>query len=292
MTDSSNQQPMTRRERRLLEQEGTLAPSPDSHSPSASEVTPPLDTPAVPPAPEPATPLTRRERRLLEAHEGGVPEAVSPQDTVGQPITSPTTQQHALPEEAADTALTELLPLATESAAASAEATPPKPLPPVFGYPVSSQANLAQLPEPGAPFVDFNPNRTVGSVPSATSSLILPSAPSVDLAGPLGDTGEIVVTGQIRLPTSLAERGGAPSLVEDRDHDEVMDAYVTGAIAATAKPVRASQAVSGKGDDTDIVLVRRARWGTATVVTGLAAGVLGLAALGLLVLAMLTDVLG
>ena len=71
-----------------------------------------------------------------------------------------------------------------------------------------------------------------------------------------------------------------------------MDAYVTGDIAASAKPMRASQAVSTKGDDTDIVLVRRARFGVATVVTGLSAAVLGLAALGLLVLAMLTDVVG
>jgi hypothetical protein len=114
----------------------------------------------------------------------------------------------------------------------------------------------------------------------------------IDMTSPLSDTGEVVVTGQIRLPSSLAERGGAPALVEDREQDEVMDAYVTGAIAPTAKPMRASQAVSGKGDDTDIVLVRRARWGTASVVTGLIAGVLGLAALGLLVLALLTDVVG
>jgi hypothetical protein len=129
-------------------------------------------------------------------------------------------------------------------------------------------------------------------VSPATSSLILPHTPTIDIAGPLGSTGEIVVTGQIRLPSSLAERGGAPALVEDRDQDEVMDAYVTGDIALSAKPMRASQAVSTKGDDTDIVLVRRARFGTATVVTGLSAAVLGLAALGLLVLAMLNNVVG
>jgi hypothetical protein len=123
--------------------------------------------------------------------------------------------------------------------------------------------------------------------------LILPHTPTIDIAGPLGSTGEIVVvTGQIRLPSSLAERGGAPALVEDRDQDEVMDSYVTGAIPASAKPMRASQAVSTKGDDTDIVLVRRARFGVATVVTGLSAAVLGLAALGLLVLAMLSEVVG
>jgi hypothetical protein len=139
---------------------------------------------------------------------------------------------------------------------------------------------------------NFRPSRMVGDLVTATSSLIMPHAPTVDIAGPLGDTGEIVVTGQIRLPSSLSERGSAPAVLEINDHDEVMDAYVTGAIAPTAKPMRASQAVSGKGDDTDILLVRRARWGTATVVTALSAGVLGLAALGLFVLALLTDVVG
>jgi hypothetical protein len=70
-----------------------------------------------------------------------------------------------------------------------------------------------------------------------------------------------------------------------------MDAYVTGEMAAMSKPVRASHAVSGKGDDTDIFLVRKARWGTAAIVTALVAASLGLAAVGLLLLALLTDVL-
>jgi hypothetical protein len=127
---------------------------------------------------------------------------------------------------------------------------------------------------------------------TTTSSLIIPETPTIDIAGPLGDTGEVVVTGQIRLPQSLSEVGSLPALVMDRDDDEVMDSYTTGAIAASAKPMRASQAVSGKGDDSDIVMVRRARWGTAAVVTSLGAAVLGLAAVALLILAVMTDVLG
>jgi hypothetical protein len=135
-------------------------------------------------------------------------------------------------------------------------------------------------------------SRVVGDIGMTTSSLIIPQTPTIDIAGPLGDTGEVVVTGQILLPSTMAERGSLPLLADHRDDDEVMDAYVTGAIAASAKPVRASQAVSGKGDDSDIVLVRRARWGTAAVVTSLGAAVLGLAAVALLILAVMTDVLG
>jgi len=191
-------------------------------------------------------------------------------------------------------ALTELLPPPGTQQAQPSLQGPAGPLPPVFGVAVDSahfdsfDDSAGGVPTPA----NFRPSRMVGDLVTATSSLIMPHAPTVDIAGPLGDTGEIVVTGQIRLPSSLSERGSAPAVLEINDHDEVMDAYVTGAIAPTAKPMRASQAVSGKGDDTDILLVRRARWGTATVVTALSAGVLGLAALGLFVLALLTDVVG
>jgi hypothetical protein len=133
-------------------------------------------------------------------------------------------------------------------------------------------------------------SRTVGDVLPATSSLILPTTPTVDMTSPLNSTGEVVVTGQIFLPPRFAESGTAPLLEPGVDQDEVMDAYVTGEMVAMSKPMRASQAVSGKGDDTDILLVRRARWGKAAVITALTAVSLGFVALGLLVLVLLEGV--
>ena len=269
MSQPTNVQPMTRRERRLLEERASQAVPTvniDSPTPSPLPVITESVVPVVVPPPAPP-PLTRRERRALE-NESPV-SAPPPAATANNPPETPT---HAV--------ATELWPPTEASTTAPSPTISQEPLPPVFG--VQSPTQVA----------DFSASRTVGSVSSATSSLILSHTPMIDMTSPLSDTGEVVVTGQIRLPSSLAERGGAPALVEDREQDEVMDAYVTGAIAPTAKPMRASQAVSGKGDDTDIVLVRRARWGTASVVTGLIAGVLGLAALGLLVLALLTDVVG
>lgn len=269
MNDNVNVQPMTRRERRLLEERASQPVPTVNAAPAATSPTPLTPPPVVPAAvlPPPPAPLTRRERRALEGQESTPAEAATAEKSPPAMV-SP------------DVGLTELLPPTRQVPAPAHHTGAPEPLPPVFGAPSSSRAS------------DFSASRTVGSVSSATSSLILSDTPTIDMAGPLNNTGEVVVTGQIRLPSSLAARGGAPALVEDRDQDEVMDAYVTGAIAPTAKPMRASQAVSGKGDDTDIVLVRRARWGTATVVTVLVAGVLGFAALGLLVLAMLTGVLG
>jgi len=78
----------------------------------------------------------------------------------------------------------------------------------------------------------------------------------------------------------------------DREDGDVIDAYVTGAIPAHIQPLRASQAVSGKTGPSDLLMVRRTRWGTAVVVTSLGAAVLGLAAVALLIVAVMTEMLG
>jgi hypothetical protein len=130
----------------------------------------------------------------------------------------------------------------------------------------------------------------VGDMTSMTNSLVLPEAPTVDLASPLGTTGEVVFTGQIRLPQTLSERGSFPTV--DREDGDVIDAYVTGVIPAHTQPLRASQAVSGKTGPSDLLMVRRTRWGTAVVVTSLGAAVLGLAAVALLIVAVMTEMLG
>ena len=246
MTQIPPTQPLTRRERRLIEQ-GEIGVSATT---TASEPMLP-SVPVVTPAP-----LSRRERRLMEQ---------------GEALSAPV-------------APTEMLaPVAPEAVPA------PAVLPPVFASPAAPHTGATPV-SGGMPVISTS--RVVGDIGMTTSSLIIPQTPTIDIAGPLGDTGEVVVTGQILLPSTMAERGSLPLLTDHRDDDEVMDAYVTGAIPASAKPVRASQAVSGKGDDSDIVLVRRARWGTAAVVTSLGAAVLGLAAVALLILAVMTDVLG
>lgn len=252
MTQVPSTQPLSRRERRAMEQAVAAGAPAEGLAPGAWE----NSTPPIPIVPEPpAPPMSRRERRLLETGEG---QSNSPVET-----------------QAIQTA-----PPAAPAAVA---------LPPVFASPASAHTGVAPVSD-SIPVVSTS--RVVGDITSATSSLIIPHTPTIDIAGPLGDTGEVVVTGQIRLPSSVSERGTIPTLVEDRDDDEAMDDFDTGVIPTGAKPVRASQAVSGKGDDTDIILVRRARWGTAAVVTSLGAAVLGLAAVALLVLALVTDTLG
>ena len=281
MTDIPPAQPMTRRERRLLEEQGIL---PEVSVAEPAPVAPIADPePPVTPA-QPAAPMTRRERKMLE--ETGV-----------IPI-PPEYQQPAESSALQDTSLVEV----TQTAPVPAAPVPPEPLPPVFGLPPAaapSESPAAPAPGPSeehsapapVPADTTFPSRVVGDVTMTTSSLILPTTPMVDMTGPVGDTGEIIVTGQITLPNRVSETGAIPSMPEDRDDEEHFDAYFTGELSAMAQPIRAIKAVSGQGDDTDILLVRRVRWGTAAILTATGAAVLGIGAIALLIIALLTDTL-
>jgi hypothetical protein len=260
-------QPMTRRERRLLEEQSLtpsteLAPPPAAPNLEAAPVSPP--EPAV--VSPPPAPLSRRELRDRERSSEPAPPVVWT-----EPIPEVVEAFAPVP-----TPVVSLPPVVLE------------PLPPVFGSsPVTQETPRQSV----AGETHVAPATSQGDTFSATSSLILPSTPMVDMTSPLTSTGEVVVTGQIVLPPRISESGTNPRLDHASDQDEVMDAYVTGEMAAMSKPMRASQAVSGKGDDTDILLVRSARWGKAAVVTAISAASLGLIAVGLLVLAMMTDVI-
>ncbi|MCF8548770.1 MAG: hypothetical protein K9G03_02185 [Pontimonas sp.] len=287
MTNIPPAQPMTRRERRQLEEQGLLAEAtPVTHHEDVSgppitldkNSSVPPEPPTPPISPAAPAPMTRRERKMLE-ETGVIPIPVE-------------YQQAAQPSTLEDTSLVEV----TQSAPVVEKPAPSEPLPPVFGPPATSPA-IDLPPNPPTPLPEnpsvasSYPSRVVGDVTMATSSLILPTTPTIDMSGPIGDTGEVIVTGQITLPNRLAETGTIPSMREDKDDDEQFDAYVTGELAAMSQPVRASKAVSGQGDDTDILLVRRVRWGTAAILTATGAAVLGIGAVVLLVVALLTDTL-
>ena len=263
MTNPLTGAPYTRRELRELEQQGKtppVAPAPELVAVVESSSTPPTESEPVKQAP-PA--LTRREARLLQ--EQGISAA-----PVSHPSPSP---------------LVELVQ------AQPAVAVPtPEPLPPVFTAP-TSESGASSLAGSGASLVVSS--RTPGDVMTTTSSLILPVTPIVDLAGPLGNTGEIVTTGQIALPAKAVSRGTIPLRLEDEERvdAEVVDAYVTGEIGTQSQPIRASQAVSGRGDDSEFLLIKRTRWGSGVIVTVLLASAVGLAAVTMLVLSLTTGAL-
>lgn len=250
---------------------GVQTPQPQETSAAQehSSAAPPLSAPLAPQPPALAAeprPLTRRELRERErtSATSGVTDspAVLPRKedspSGGQnTVTSATTESPAvgpLPE----TAPTE----------------PARPLPPVFGQlPVAVDTHTA-------------PARQVGSATEMTNALILPVAPSVDLSGPIGDTGEVLVTGNIPLPRHVSEQ--AITGIVDIDDDSDFDTVDTGAFTA---PVRATQAVSSRSLEIQQPLIKKPRWGVASLVLGFSAALLGVTALGLLALALLTDVI-
>jgi len=280
VTNPYTGQPLTRRELRALAEQAVAPPTPapayGAIPPVAPEPQYVLSAEALrsviapstpPPAPTAPPALSRREMREREQQASGVGPQYPPAGAVPLSHFSPLAQ------------------LVQPSAPPFVPPAPSPPLPPVFGG--NSPTDI--------PFTDaapyFGPSRNVGDVPITTSSLILPHQPLIDMAGPLGSTGEIIVTGQILMPAQLSETGVGRSQRADRDDDEQFDSYSTGATAVMSRPVGAMQAVSSKGDDTDILLVRRNRWGTGAIVTALASSVLGLAAVALVVLTLMTDAL-
>jgi len=298
---------LTRRERKMREQmqaTGAIpvmtASNPVIDSPVTSEPQPPQ--PVAPPAPEPAAatpvtpvtppapsaeptprPLTRRElREQLRGRPVDVPQRrepvveQEPEDEAPATI-APKPAPRVLEEEFSwqeplDEPVGEAVPPVEVVAPVLAE--PPAPLPPVFGTIPSGRDT------PTAPA------RSVGTAAPATNALILPVAPSIDVTGPLGDTGEVLVTGNIPLPRMVAETGVTGVLDVD-DDDDFMEAD-SGPYTA---PISASLAVSSRSLGLDQPMIRKPRVGAVSLALGVSAAILGVTAVSLLALALLTDII-
>ena len=260
-------------------------------SPSAVTAPPALVEPPVsytPPAPslpvyvpEPAPALSRRERRLLET---GVVPTVTPNPVeAGATSSLPGIATPAAPPQ---TSAPEYAPLPTH-------VTPPvdrQPLPPVFGPNTTAPGVFTAVPEEFIEDTATASIRTIGSGQLATHALILPTSPDVDISGPIGDTGEIIVTGQIPLPRLMTETGVQGVLDED-DEGPAFETVLGVETSGFTSPVRATQAVSSKGNDREFEMVRKAPWGTPATILGISAVLLVVAAGGLLALAFFTDIL-
>ena len=250
-------QPMTRRERREMEERLRAQQTEVDDSPP-----PPLPTPL--PASQPATADVEVGVSVVDAP--AYPEPVDPNPVGPQPD-----------DEQPETVVPFLSP-------------PPSPaLPPVFGTPDGQTPSGFPLAvdDDEADDAELALSREVGSGTPTTHALILPTTPLIDIAGPIGDTGEILVTGQIPLPRLVTEQGMQGYLDEDERFDELIGAETTSLTA----PVSAVSAVSSKGNDSEFQMVRKAPWGSAATVLGASAVLLVLAAAGLLTVALLTDLL-
>lgn len=125
----------------------------------------------------------------------------------------------------------------------------------VFDDPASrtaSEAGSTVDPGEGADFDSFI-SRAVAqegaASASSSSALILPTMPeSADLAGPLGETGELYITGSIELPRSLGETGGHAALLDSVEADPLDEIGITDRPASESgiAPVSAARAVSAR----------------------------------------------
>lgn len=128
---------------------------------------------------------------------------------------------------------------------------PPEEWRSVFDDPASRE-----VPDQGGQGGDFDDliSRAVAqegtSTTAGTSALILPSMPedTGGLTGPIGTTGELYVTGSLKLPKSLGETGGHSAL-----HDSIEIDPITGEESADVRmtsegpaPVSARHAVSAR----------------------------------------------
>ena len=127
-----------------------------------------------------------------------------------------------------------------------------------------------------------------------TSALILPTMPEAEgLSGPLGETGELFVTGSFELPKSLSETGGHAALhdsVEADPLDELgfVEATPTGMMA----PVSASRAISARSEQGPLVTEAAKDKSKMPVVLIATGGVLVLGAAGLIVWAAASGLFG
>ncbi len=294
--------PMSRRERRLretLEATGSLSlpfePSAESTptgTPAFASPESPLSAPVNVISSNP--PLTRRQLRdqlrLPPTDSLGSVHAPQPGAGVGQPLGGDSDSE--LPGQPAPVSVTRVLNeettrqpqwdslLVDDDAAASTGSTPvttitgSTALPPVFAMPASTRDDS-----------ELALSRSVGPTAPATNALILPVAPPMDMTGPIGDTGEVLVTGNIPLPKYVVETGITGVVDVDDDDD-----FVEADSGAYTQPIRADQAVSSRSLELDAPMIKKPRWGAVSLALAISAAVLGVTAVSLLALALLTDI--
>lgn len=267
----------------------TPAPPPAQVVPATPQVAPtPAEAPAEPVAPRP---LTRRE--LREQLRQPATDAIEQPAVTEPPVEVPTevtTEAVVEPAPVAASSVTDdeftWQPVvedepedeAPEAPAEEAQEPPAeRPLPPVFA-PVESKDTATA------------PARGVQTAAPATNALILPVAPPVDVTGPLGDTGEILVTGNIPLPTLMAETGLTGVVDAEIDDDDYSD-YVDPDSGTYTQPIRAAEAVSSRSLEIDQPLIYKPRWGASALILGISAGLLGVTAAALIAIALLTDLI-
>jgi len=131
-------------------------------------------------------------------------------------------------------------------------------------------------------------SRDVGSAVSLsnTNALVLPEMPNMNLAGPAWSTGEIIITGMIDLPRSVASTGAVPARHESPDIDDLLELGDFDSTPPNSAPVSALTAVSSHtGTHSLLTPSKRPSSGVVATVLIAATVVMAVVAIGLFVVA-------
>lgn len=298
---STPEHTLTRRELRAMlqaQEANQQASSPSSAaqnlpSPAATIQAAPIQaapTPVAPPvAPEPSViPIAALP---VPTTQTVFPQPVSPQPAAPQPVArvqpavpAPVTQAPAAEVPAADYA-----PVATPTATAEVTVTThhaasaPRPYAPTNEPWSLAAAEGSTAGDPAAPSYSRSAV-TTGSV-TTSNALIIPTVPSAaDALGPLTSTGEILVTGSIDLPRSLAATGQHSDRMDTSAIDRLFEQPEAGEhTPSSVAPIRASRAVSSHTSTRDVITPPRNRGNKLPTFLAITAAVLALGVVGLLV---------
>jgi hypothetical protein len=221
-----------------------VRPAPAVPSPFASE-------------PEPITGLQGFEALIAQASAG--------LDAPSVPATGPTPVQAAPHAPAVEPSL--------PTPAAEQTFTPPR------GH-WSVQAQEEDEPTP-LPF-DGLLSRNVGSSTGSNNALIMPTDPQPDLMQALNSTGEILVTGSLDLPRSLASTGASSDHFDSSEIDRLFEASQVEHHADVA-PVRAARAVSTHTSTRSVVTPHKGGGMSLPVILAVTAGGLAVIVAGLFI---------
>jgi hypothetical protein len=319
---------MTRRELRALREAGLVGPNgeitrvPTTTAPaapvadeavveaSATEAhadgtAAPLDSPAEVRAVEvsavEAPTAEEAPTESVAAHEASVAPQLSPFEAL---FAAPSTQEATPVEEfepdpiapAAETApevapesvvLVEPVPPVTPAVEAEVveSLTPVAPVTPTGHW--STQSDLDEATQVNESTISRNVGGGSGVI--TTSALVLPSLPSAEYAQ-LG-TGEILVTGSIDLPHSLATSGAHPTQLDEHQLDHELDPGDHQVVSTDSQPVRAIKAVSSHTSTRNVIVAKKPAGNRALTVLIVSAAAMAAVVVTLLVVGLVSGVL-
>ncbi len=320
---------MTRRELRALrEAQGNAAqaaasaaaPTPEAATPEPEAVIPELVEPVARPTTGviPTDPALSPFEALFAAPSqqqtpaaedfapdpiASVPEPAAPESVVAEPVVvSPVVAEPVAPAPEAPVVEAEVV----EAPAAETPTPAPIPSAPVAPAPVTpaaeapaaearatttghwtTQADLDDATQVN----DSTITRSVGAGSGVitTSALVLPSLPNPEYAH-LG-TGEILVTGSIDLPHSLATSGAHPAQLDEHHLDHELDPGDHQVVSTDSQPVRAIKAVSSHGSTRDVIVAKKPQGNRALTALIISAAAMAAVVVTLLVVGLVSGVL-